>query len=531
MSQGEAKISISGSTLTKRQLEILLLIKDGKTNKEIASSLDINLGTVKQHIAVLFKKLDIHNRSMAVAIADKFIVNKKRDIFSIRSPYLFARRPAVVVSLKFGFSSAKIRRKINTVLSDIAFDFHGHHVNHSPYSADIVFGLKRSSEQDIIAALIAINKVHNLFLELGLASAQDDYYLSAAIAVGFILVSQHRYGGWSGETVAGPVIAEAHKLLVGVEPNSVCLSQETREMLLSFDIDLHKKTTCSFEQVSESLCWQRQINLPLIGRNDLVKRLINSFSSSPICIGIFGESGMGKSRLCRELAFLLSEKNFIVEYFKIVPSGCLDMVRGRYIEFFSRVSRVLSTVKSSNRVIIIDDIHLLPDDERSIFLEIVKNLVQTERVLISGRYAIEPILKIITTPVRLSRLDDNDAFDLISKLGVTYDAKSKVFNLSRNIPLFIKELSKNEDKISIALMTVVASRLDMFNLDWKLLYLLSKSSGKACSEILAIDEDFYESLDAAINAGVLVDDNGYIRYKNPLVEKVIESFFLVESGD
>ncbi|OOV84711.1 hypothetical protein BTA35_0217060, partial [Oceanospirillum linum] len=141
------------------------------------------------------------------------------------------------------------------------------------------------------------------------------------------------------------------------------------------------------------------------------------------------------------------------------------------------------------------DIHLLPDDERSIFLEIVKNLVQTERVLISGRYAIEPILKIITTPVRLSRLDDNDAFDLISKLGVTYDAKSKVFNLSRNIPLFIKELSKNEDKISIALMTVVASRLDMFNLDWKLLYLLSKSSGKACSEILAIDEDFYESLD------------------------------------
>lgn len=52
--------------LSPRQKEILSLIWEGRSNKEIARTLGISPGTVKQHVSVLFRKLDVRNRTMAV---------------------------------------------------------------------------------------------------------------------------------------------------------------------------------------------------------------------------------------------------------------------------------------------------------------------------------------------------------------------------------------------------------------------------------------------------------------------------------
>ncbi|NPU93041.1 MAG: helix-turn-helix transcriptional regulator [Gammaproteobacteria bacterium] len=51
--------------LSARELEILAQIKLGKTNKDIAKSLNIAVDTVKLHVNRIFRKLGVSNRVQA----------------------------------------------------------------------------------------------------------------------------------------------------------------------------------------------------------------------------------------------------------------------------------------------------------------------------------------------------------------------------------------------------------------------------------------------------------------------------------
>jgi LuxR family maltose regulon positive regulatory protein len=55
--------------LSKREIEVLHLMADGFSNKEIASQLIISIGTVKRHVVHIFQKLRAANRIQAVTIA------------------------------------------------------------------------------------------------------------------------------------------------------------------------------------------------------------------------------------------------------------------------------------------------------------------------------------------------------------------------------------------------------------------------------------------------------------------------------
>jgi len=55
--------------LTRRELEVLQLIADGLSNKEIAIRLCLSAETVKSHVCALFSKLGANSRAHAVAIA------------------------------------------------------------------------------------------------------------------------------------------------------------------------------------------------------------------------------------------------------------------------------------------------------------------------------------------------------------------------------------------------------------------------------------------------------------------------------
>jgi DNA-binding NarL/FixJ family response regulator len=55
--------------LSDREMEILQLLADGFTNKEIAGQLYISTQTVKTHIAHIFEKLGVKDRTEAVAAA------------------------------------------------------------------------------------------------------------------------------------------------------------------------------------------------------------------------------------------------------------------------------------------------------------------------------------------------------------------------------------------------------------------------------------------------------------------------------
>jgi DNA-binding CsgD family transcriptional regulator len=59
--------------LSDRQRQIMVLLSQGKTNKEIAFTLGITEGTVKQHLFTLFKKIGVTSRTKAVLKAEALL--------------------------------------------------------------------------------------------------------------------------------------------------------------------------------------------------------------------------------------------------------------------------------------------------------------------------------------------------------------------------------------------------------------------------------------------------------------------------
>jgi two-component system NarL family response regulator len=55
--------------LTEREITVLRLVADGKTNKEIANNLDLSEKTVKNHVRNIFHKLQVYDRTQAAILA------------------------------------------------------------------------------------------------------------------------------------------------------------------------------------------------------------------------------------------------------------------------------------------------------------------------------------------------------------------------------------------------------------------------------------------------------------------------------
>lgn len=58
-------------TLTPKQFQVVKLLKDGLMNKEIATTLNVTEATVKAHIGVVFKKLNVKTRTQIVLAVEK----------------------------------------------------------------------------------------------------------------------------------------------------------------------------------------------------------------------------------------------------------------------------------------------------------------------------------------------------------------------------------------------------------------------------------------------------------------------------
>lgn len=69
-------------TLTKREREILKLLAEGKSVKEIACEFDLSVKTVEAHKFNLMRKLDIHNKAQLVQYAiQKKIIRLPEPVF------------------------------------------------------------------------------------------------------------------------------------------------------------------------------------------------------------------------------------------------------------------------------------------------------------------------------------------------------------------------------------------------------------------------------------------------------------------
>ena len=66
---GDTREAVGIEALSDREVEVLALVADGRTNVQIAGELYLSIGTVKAHVHHIFGKLLVRNRSQAVARA------------------------------------------------------------------------------------------------------------------------------------------------------------------------------------------------------------------------------------------------------------------------------------------------------------------------------------------------------------------------------------------------------------------------------------------------------------------------------
>lgn len=69
----EMELKQQGLTFTERERKIILLMLDGQNNKQIASTLFMSEGTVRNYISVVYNKIGTNDRSKAVALLKELI--------------------------------------------------------------------------------------------------------------------------------------------------------------------------------------------------------------------------------------------------------------------------------------------------------------------------------------------------------------------------------------------------------------------------------------------------------------------------
>ena len=96
--------SKESQSLTARQLQVIALVGQGLSNKEIANELKISEGTVKQHIFAIFRLLNVSSRAKLAIASQRLgsVTKSKSQKITLSNPsqgYSWRLIVAVAVSI------------------------------------------------------------------------------------------------------------------------------------------------------------------------------------------------------------------------------------------------------------------------------------------------------------------------------------------------------------------------------------------------------------------------------------------------
>jgi len=74
----ETDMEQQATELTEREREILALLGEGYSNRDIAEELVITVGTVKNHVHNILDKLDVHTRKQAAMVARQLALGERK---------------------------------------------------------------------------------------------------------------------------------------------------------------------------------------------------------------------------------------------------------------------------------------------------------------------------------------------------------------------------------------------------------------------------------------------------------------------
>lgn len=542
----------SSPELTQRQRQILELLSVGKVNKEIAKELGIGVGTVKQHVVALFKRLNVSNRTMAVSRGFELLGERPQPEAGTSAPAdgILERRPCVVLSLALPEQADDTAvRRLHGALAALAFDKDAVFLARRGNAGDLIFGLHQVSDRDLMKA---VHTAQRMFEDLQSFAPDLADGMRGGLTVGMVVASMLRNGGWSGEAIASTSIAFARELQEQAQPGWIAVGTPVLDLMKAFGIrgdaalfaNEAQARAVSFSALAGFDWSGDRITYPLVGRAAEIKTfrriLQRAGAGKGQLVFLEGETGMGKSRLCREVLALCRTGQGTAVFYRVLPDAgnCLrDQENGNVTDAPGVFQGLAAVIHGEPSLLIVDDCHFLVQESRRSMIAAAREAVQAGWIVVfSGRHMPE-IDKDDAETIRLKRQSVREIESLVRHvLKVEENEKRVMAHVHRivkdasGVPLFAVELARHrqEDTIAMSLLVTVAARLDGLHLDRKLLRTVARRNpSPTTAEIAGLlsenPDAIAQATKRAIVTGVLqADPQGHLTFGHPLLRKIID---------
>jgi len=563
-------------SLSPRQRQTLSLLKAGKTNKEIAAELGIGIGTVKQHLVTLFRKLGVTNRSMAIAkslslqgvdidgptpLEDAAVGGRAVDS-------MLERRPVAVLSLQAMHGGADDEeaafRDIYKIYAEVAFDFGAAFLSHRGGRCDMVFGVRRVRRHDVLRAIRA-----GVAVSVDLKRLKPEGpALRAGLAFGYIFASTDERGEWTGEAIGGPVISAARALLADAPAGRVMVHESARHVMRQLGVGTGGEIP-SEVPLDRGFRWQRRLLAPatalhgrLVELETLRGHMIRA-KSKPLNLAVVeGESGMGKSALAFALCDVAARGGVPAETWVCsIPdsqpgSPSLNRLeragRSEVLTVAEFVRHLADADPGEPGLLVVEDTHLLRTEMFALLSAAFNQFEGSARMVLMtyrGHAPLSPVVSKSAEVLHLQHLPEEKQLDFIFELlGNGHEAADWVRRLARGVPGFIVNLTnfvKNGeargqkgpgDVPPASLFALIAERIEAHEIDRRLLYLVARAGSQADVATLQanwVDQPsaFEPALERAVAAGVLAHHPakrrkpGTVEIVHPLIRWVMAAAF------
>lgn len=533
--------------LSQRQYQILKLLQAGKVNKEVAQELGIGLGTVKQHLVAIFKKLNVSNRAMAASHGMEIFHEQESRGAMLPMADLLECRPCVVLSIALPQDASHLAVKLMYgSLAVLASANDAVFLARNGNAGDVIFGIQRVTEYDLAIALQTARAAYEDLLAMDAGVAEK---LHGCMTAGIAFASMKRFGGWTGEAIASAAIASARELLNGVPPGRFLFDSTALDLIELFGIGgVQELSPMMLLQELKNLHWTGSRRVyHLVGRDAELARLYEALTEAAKGNGglilVEGEMGMGKSRLCDAIAKLCLKHDGGVAFCRSLPPAlgkCLyDTVSGA--ECCAEQVAELLRAKPARfpELVVVDDFHLLTREQQVLLSAAGADAVMNGKLVIfSGRRGIRENAGHPAGIISLRRLSAQATQVLVRNAlgkGTIKGRASKVQRITgaaAGVPLFAVELARHHEaeQLALPLRVAINARLDSLHLDHDLLREVAKNAVGANLEEVAqalgehVDA-LRQQMERAVAAGVLsCGEDGWLSFTHPLLRRAIDNW-------
>jgi len=407
--------------LTPRQQQILSLIQKGKVNKEVARELGIEEGTVKQHVVAIFKKLDVHNRTMAIqkwqayqdALSSQAAASQHQASIDFRAQ--LERRPGIVAAFRLSDTlTNEDRRLILAILSEVGTRFQAVFISRQTASCELIFGVNRIYAYQ---ASLVVHALEVIYQRLQVTHQHVMASIKVSVQTGMLIASIDRFGGWTEEVIASPIIAQARQLSSEIEWGCVQFSSVFLEAL---SIDGILKLV----SVEQMVGWRDFNDIGWLLPSASLHHLNNALLSRGqyLCIG---SSGMGKYSLLETYArhhYGTNEVHwvrFLPDVFEQNVMDCLHSQRWAWRDWLLYLGNLPETA-----VLLLDDVHLLSNNEQQTLFDALQTRSDQLLTMITTTQWLKPFSTF--QPIKLAQLSNEDMVEFVQRDCLSWSAASSV---------------------------------------------------------------------------------------------------------